>query len=634
MLNCIIGVIGHVDHGKTALIKALTGHDTDRLAEEKKRKITIDLGFTSLQTDKPDETLAIIDVPGHKDYLKNMLAGAPGIDIVLLVVALDEGVMPQTKQHFNIIKGLNARAGIIVLTKSDLVIDDLQKHKVYDEVRTLTEDSFMEGAPCIEFSYKDQASIDKLREKIIESVRDLPIRENRSFEQFRMPIDRVFTLEGRGTVVTGSVLDGVCSVGDTLYLYPGSVPAKVRSVQTCNQDEEGCSAGQRVAFNLPRIDTNLVKRGDVLLGREKYPNSSCILCMVKTFKSTRFKLKNNARVFLSIGTSRFDARVQLLDNASLSSGESGYAAIYIKDTYPFFFRERFILQEMTDGEPIGSGSVLDIKPLKPRRNDINLTDYLDMLSSMVFTDNILGIINHFGHRFISLNEISLRLNANKSDVSESLESLTKQAKIVKIKERYVSPRVLNILYQDALKLFYAHHSSSMHSQGMPKATFLHKIQELYYMPNKQLVEWLGYLVSEGKLFIDSDTVYLQGATDHPITNSNNDDVTIIKFLESKEYRGIKLEDLSELHLSNTRPAVSRLIQEGKVVRLSSDLIISKKYFDCAFGCFERLAQENGSVTLPQFRDKLDISRKPAQALLEAFDARNLTKRMGDSRFLK
>ena len=634
MLNCIIGVIGHVDHGKTALIKALTGNDTDRLAEERKRKITIDLGFTALSTHNQDETLAIIDVPGHKDYLKNMLAGASGIDFVLLVVALDEGVMPQTKQHFNIIKSLNARSGIVVLTKSDLVVDDLQKQKVYDEVCSLTEDTFMNDVPRIEVSCKDRGSIDRLREMILESVRTLPAQENRSFEHFHMPIDRVFTLEGRGTVVTGSVLDGSCSVGDTLYLYPGSVRAKVRSVQTCNHDEDGCSARQRVAFNLPGIDKSSVKRGDVLLGRQGYPTSSFILCKIKTFKSVEFKLKNNAHVYISIGAARYDARIQLLDNASLSSGDSSYAAIYIKDSYPFFFKERFILQEMSGGNPIGSGFVLDINPLKPKRNDANLTHYLDRLSATEHTDNILGIINHFKHEFLSVEEISLRLNASKFDVSKSLEDLAERTCITKIGERYVSPRVLDILYHDALIIFETNKSSSLHNHGIPKATFLHKIQELYYLPNKQLGEWFEYSISAGMLLIESDAVYLPGVSGHSTNNSDNDDAMIINFLESKEYKGIKLDDMDELNLPNTRSVINRLVQEGKVVKLTSDLIMSKKYFDCAFDSFQRLADGNLPVSLPQFRDDLGISRKPAQMLLEAFDVRGLTMRDGDLRHIK
>ena len=299
MHNIIVGTSGHVDHGKTCLIKALSGFDTDRLKEEKKRGITIDLGFANLPNDAGLH-IGIIDVPGHEKFVKNMLAGIGGIDLVLLVVALDEGVMPQTVEHFEIIKMLNIKRGIIVLTKSDLVDKEWQDI-VEEDVKNLVKGSFLENAPIIRVSSYTSENIAKLNEMIINMVSDIGDRKNDP-ELFRLPIDRVFTMEGFGTVITGTLQEGSVSLGDEIMLYPKEKLLKIRGIQSHGQKEEKAFAGQRVALNLLNIRKEELERGDILAYKNSIVKTKLIDVWIELFATSTRELKYGDRVHLNYGS--------------------------------------------------------------------------------------------------------------------------------------------------------------------------------------------------------------------------------------------------------------------------------------------------------------------------------------------
>ena len=299
MHNIIVGTSGHVDHGKTTLIKALSGFDTDRLKEEKKRGITIDLGFANLPNDAGLH-IGIIDVPGHEKFVKNMLAGIGGIDLVLLVVALDEGVMPQTVEHFEILKMLNIKRGIIVLTKCDIADEEWQDI-VEEDVRTMVEGSFMESSPCIRVSAYTSENISKLNEMIINMVSDIRGRKNDE-ELFRLPVDRVFTMEGFGTVITGTLQEGCVSVGDEIMLYPKERLVKIRGIQSHGQKEEKAFAGQRVALNLLNIKKEDIERGDILAYKNSIIKTKRIDVYLELFESSKRELKSGDRVHLNYGS--------------------------------------------------------------------------------------------------------------------------------------------------------------------------------------------------------------------------------------------------------------------------------------------------------------------------------------------
>lgn len=341
MQNIIVGTAGHVDHGKTCLIKALSGFDTDRLKEEKKRGITIDLGFANLPNDAGLH-IGIIDVPGHEKFVKNMLAGIGGIDLVLMVVALDEGVMPQTTEHFEILKMFHIRRGILVLTKCDIV-DEEWAGLVEADVEDMVKDSFLEGAPVVRVSSYTGENIPQLRDMIIRMVSDLGARREEA-ELFRLPVDRVFSMEGFGTVVTGTLQEGTVTAGQEVMLYPRERLVKIRGIQSHGKREEAAAAGQRTALNLQGIKKEEIRRGDVLA----YPGSlvRSILADVKlsVFQTSGRELKSGDRVHFNYGSAQAIAKAVLLDAERIGPGESAYAQLRFDEPIVLKRDDRFIIR--------------------------------------------------------------------------------------------------------------------------------------------------------------------------------------------------------------------------------------------------------------------------------------------------
>ena len=341
MHNIIIGTAGHVDHGKTCLIKALSGFDTDRLKEEKKRGITIDLGFANLPNDAGLH-IGIIDVPGHEKFVKNMLAGIGGIDLVLLVISLEEGVMPQTVEHFEILKMLHIKQGIVVLTKEDAVDTDWAD-AVEEDVIGLVKDSFLENAPMIRVSSYIGKNISKLKDMIISMVADLAGRREEA-ELFRLYVDRVFTMEGFGTVVTGTLQEGSVKTGDDVVLYPAGREIKIRGIQSHGQKEEQAFAGQRTALNLLNVKKEELSRGDILAYPGSIIKTKLIDVKVNTFKTSTRELRSGDRIHLNYGSAQVMAKVILLSKDFLRPGEGDYAQLRFDDDVVLKRNDRFIIR--------------------------------------------------------------------------------------------------------------------------------------------------------------------------------------------------------------------------------------------------------------------------------------------------
>ncbi len=630
MRNCIIGTAGHVDHGKTALIKALTGLDTDKLAEEKKRKITIDLGFAHLDTGVEEERFSIIDVPGHKDYLKNMLTGSYGIGFVLLVVALNEGVMPQTKEHLDILNALNAQDGIIVFTKADLVSDDSIRSKAYDDVDRLVADSFLATAPRIEVSTATGHNIELLREEIISRIRTLPEYEDTGKDNFYLPLDRSFTIDGLGTVVTGSLIKGSCKQGDTLYLNPGSLPVKVRSLQTLNSDVQECKPGQRVAINLTGVQKNTVKRGSVLTGT-RVSSSSRILCEISVFNDSRQTLKNGSRVFISVGTSRIEGRITFLNCDTIAGGESGYCVLYLQEKYPFVFEDRFIVQDMTYATPVASGVALDSNPGRIKRFDSTTIEYLDALSSNNPERMVLTAIEHSPNSLYTVLDIAKRFNLTVAIVDEAIDTYRSQGDIELVGKYLISRSLLDEINHNATELVS---SVGKDNSCISKATLLKRMQQKHYLPDGQYTSWFDSAVDSGVIVDDGRSVRLSGTKQNQPERQNDVKVQIMSTLKHAGFRGMSICEIESQFGNTAKSEIKGLLFEGDIVQLTSNIVISKECFTEALSTVEQLYSETNTISLPEFRDALGISRKPAQVLLEAFDARGITCRMGDKRCLK
>ena len=473
MQNVIVGTAGHVDHGKTCLIKALTGTDTDRLKEEQKRGITIELGFANLPNDAGIH-IGIIDVPGHEKFVKNMLAGIGGIDLVLLVVALDEGVMPQTVEHFEILKMLHIKQGIVVFTKADLV-DEEWAGLVNDDVDNLVRGTFMENADRIQVSAYTGKNIDVLKQMIVDKVRAAGARRQEK-ELFRLPIDRVFTMEGFGTVVTGTLLEGCCQVGQEVELYPTERTVKIREIQTHGHRVDMAYAGQRTALNLVNIKKDEINRGEVLAAQDSLLKSQFIDAKVQLFSSTDRELRNGDRVHINYGSAQAICKAVLLDRDVLSAGEEAYVQFRFDEPVAVRRNDRFIIRFYSPTITFGGGIVLEAEALKHKRNHEDVIDSLRIKE--LGTDlEVLELELKEESRYFPVPKIlAAKLNWTNQETEEQLEVLVKGKKAVRLSDgSYIHKYYWNEITQYGTELLNQFHKENPISDGMEKEEFKSRI---------------------------------------------------------------------------------------------------------------------------------------------------------------
>ena len=472
MQNVIVGTAGHVDHGKTCLIKALTGTDTDRLKEEQKRGITIELGFANLPNDAGIH-IGIIDVPGHEKFVKNMLAGIGGIDLVLLVVALDEGVMPQTVEHFEILKMLHIKQGIVVFTKADLVDEDWAE-LVNDDVDNLVKGTFMEKADRIQVSAYTGKNIDVLKQMIVDKVRAAGTRRQEK-ELFRLPIDRVFTMEGFGTVVTGTLLEGCCQVGQEVEL-PTEKTVKIREIQTHGHKVDMAYAGQRTALNLVNIKKDEINRGDVLAAQDSLLKSQFIDAKVQLFSSTDRELRNGDRVHINYGSAQAICKAVLLDKDVLSAGEEAYVQFRFDEPVAVRRNDRFIIRFYSPTITFGGGIVLEAEALKHKRNHEEVIDSLHIKE--LGTDlEVLELELKEESRYFPVPKIlAAKLNWTNQETEEQLEGLVKGKKAVRLSDgSFIHKDYWNEITQYGTELLNQFHKENPISDGMEKEEFKSRI---------------------------------------------------------------------------------------------------------------------------------------------------------------
>ena len=419
-----------MDHGKTCLIRALTGIDTDRLKEEKKRGITIELGFAWMDFPK-GERVGIVDVPGHEKFVKNMLAGVAGMDMVMLVVAADEGIMPQTVEHLDILSILGVRCGVIVITKTDAADPELTE-LVEEDIRELVKGTFLEDAPVVPVSVYRNQGIDRLRDTLYQLYRDLP--GHKETRAFRLPVDRVFTLKGFGTVVTGTLFGGRIKKEQEAYLYPENTSVKIRSIQVHETNVEEAHAGQRVALNLPDRKKQEIRRGDVVaLKNSMYPTMMADVSLT-VLRHTQRSVKNGSRVHVYHGTRELLGKVILLDRDELKAGETCYAQLRLEEETVLEKGERFVIRFYSPAETIGGGTVLDICPRKHKRNDQKVLEACRIKESGTREEMLeLSAWEHWGS-FFTLEELAGRSALDKSGLKHTAEKLAKRKILVRLNE--------------------------------------------------------------------------------------------------------------------------------------------------------------------------------------------------------
>jgi len=463
MKHVIIGTAGHVDHGKTTLIKALTGIDTDRLVEEKKRGITIELGFAHIEFE--DGTQAgIVDVPGHEKFIKNMLAGAGGIDVAMLLVAADEGFMPQTIEHLGILRLLGIQNGLVVITKTDMVDEDWVE-MIKDDVATHVKGTFLEGKPVVCVSAYTGQGIPELKQMLQTMV--LNASEKNMRTPFRLPVDRVFSVEGFGTVVTGTLVEGCVCTGDAAVIYPDGTECRVRNIQVHSKDVSQAYAGQRVAINLAGVKKDEIKRGASVAAPGSSPVSMMLDVRLENLPDSGRTIVNNSQLHLYHGSSEHLTKVVLLDRDSLEPGQTCLAQLRLSEDISSRKGDRFVVRFFSPLETIGGGCVIDPKPYRHKRNDQQVLDMLALKESGSEEQKLVQHIAEQSFAMVKADAVMKYLNCSEDEAMTAIAELSASGKVVELLSgEYIAASCLDQLYNSAEKLLADYHAAYPLQAGM------------------------------------------------------------------------------------------------------------------------------------------------------------------------
>lgn len=634
MHNVIVGTAGHVDHGKTCLIKALTGTDTDRLKEEQKRGITIELGFASLSGEE-GQHIGIIDVPGHERFVKNMLAGIGGIDLVLLAVALDEGVMPQTTEHFEILKMLDIRQGILVFTKADMV-DEEWADMVEEDTRKMVKGSFLENAQSVRVSSYTGQNIETLRKMILEAVRDTAKRRDEQ-ELFRLPIDRVFSMEGFGTVVTGTLLEGCCRLGQEIEVYPQGRIVKIRGIENHGEKAETAYAGQRTALNLAGIKKEELERGEILAAVGSMPVSRQLDARVRLFKSSRRLLCNGDRVHISYGSAQSICKVVLLDCDEIKAGEEAYAQLRFDEPVSVKRGDHFIIRFYSPVETFGGGVILEADAGKHKRCQKEALDILKIKEYGRDDEVLEAIIKERSRYFPELSELSLRLNAAPAHTEELLEKLKKQKKILAVNGKScIHKDYWDIITEFAKQCLNRFHEANPIASGIEKEELKSRLTEHFYLKDaKRSEELFQELVKRGIVTVSGSTAALNGYTGGCFGELSG---MMEAIRERYRLAGVEAPTIDEVingfkDKKQARQIITELVRQDALVKAAPGIYMGKQEWEKAVFVLKNHLDTHPDISLAEYRDLLGTSRKYAVMLLDAFDQRKITKKQGDVRIL-
>lgn len=634
MKHIIIGTAGHIDHGKTTLIKALTGKETDTLREEKERGISINLGFTFF--DLPSGKRAgIIDVPGHEKFIKNMLAGVSGIDMVLLVIAADEGIMPQTREHFEILQLLNIKKGIVVLTKIDMVDDDWLS-MIKEDVSEEFKGTFLENAPLIPVSSKTGAGIKDLIWEIDKAAEQVEAKDTEG--HFRLPVDRSFSISGFGTVVTGTVISGKVQEGDTVEIYPSKTVTKVRGIQVHDKSVKFAEAGQRTALNLANIKSSQVKRGDVISVEKLMEPSMMLDCKIYYLKSASKPLENRQRVRLYHGTSEILCRVILLDKETINPGESGFVQLRLEKPLTSQRNDRFVIRSYSPMHTIGGGIIIEPVAKKAKQFDKKYLEDLMIKESGKIEDILESTVEKLSGLYPERLDILKALGKNVESIDEKLNELVNKGKIIALsnsdKAVYMHRKFLNLKIQQVKSVLEKFHSENELLPGISKEEIKTKVfgKNLRQKVYDELLEIL-----KKHEIIDIHNNYICLFNFRIIYSKEQQKIKeyILNSYSSAKYTPPKYEELDngKNDKKTFKKVFDSLLLSGELVKISEECILEKNCYEEAKKVIYDYIKSNGSITAAQWRDLLNTSRKYAVALLENFDSIKLTKRIDDKRVL-
>lgn len=623
MRYVILGTAGHIDHGKSALVKALTGIDPDRLKEEKERGITIDLGFADLNY--PDGiTVGIVDVPGHEKLVKNMLAGAGGIDIVVLVIAADEGIMPQSREHLYICELLKIKSGIIAVTKVDLV-DNEWLELIIGEVKEFVSGTFLKDAAIIPVSSKTMFNIDLLKEEIRNvalRVEPKPVRG-----LFRLPVDRVFTLKGFGTIVTGTALSGSISQGDTVEILPGNIKSRVRGLHSHGKPLQTAYAGQRVAINLQGVEKEELKRGDSVVAPERFTVTKMIDAKVELLSGAP-TIKSNSLLHFHLGTLETVARIILYGRDELGAGESCYCQFRLKEPTVAMSGDRYIIRRFSPVETIGGGEVLDVSPLRRKRKE-GFEDLL-IFDKGSLDEKINMKVQKSGLQGISATAIEGWIRSETPAIENSIRMLKEKGLLISVDNTLVHKSAFDTFKEKVFCAINNFHMKNPLKAGIPK-------EELRARLNIEPRLFSGMLQLLGKdIVMDKELVRLSNFS---VVLSQADEISKKKILEAIENGRFQpptkdtLAESLKLDQKQVSDILRLLTKEGSLIRINDSLYLTSSVYNKMIGDLKDFFSRKSEMTVAEFRDLLGTTRKYAVSFLEYLDSNKITLRVGDVRKL-
>lgn len=634
MRHITIGTAGHIDHGKTALVKALTGIDTDRLKEEKERGISIELGFAFLRVGE-GTTLGIVDVPGHERFVKTMLAGVGGIDLVILVIAADEGVMPQTREHLHICELLGIRRGLVALTKKDLV-DPEWLELVQEEIRTFLAATFLRDAPIVPVSAVSGEGLGELKDALARVSADSHPRLGDGIT--RLPIDRVFTIRGFGTVVTGTVWTGSLAVGDEVAVLPKGLYSRVRRLQVHNENVERAAAGQRAAVNLPGLETEQIERGDLLCFPDTLRVSTSLEATLALLPDAPRSLANRARVRFHLGTAEILARVIFLDRERLNPGEEAYVHFRLERPTAAMLHDRYVVRSYSPATTIGGGIILDPCPPLKRRRRPEVVAHLKILQQGSTRDRLLELLKNSSTSPLTLPALRSLASLDAENVAEHMRELLSEGKVIVHKgreeETYLHREVYEDLRETLLGLLRQFHAQQPLREGISREELRSRLGRGVSPP--LFAQILSDLTEAEEVTQERDRVRL---TAHRPQLSPGE-AALSKRLETL-YRTAALQppttDAAFKEVGADRRGAQgvffRLVEQGILVKIKDDFYLHRDAYEQVKARIVAHLAEHTSISVPTFKDLLGITRKHAIPYLEHFDQIKLTRRAGDDRVL-
>jgi len=612
----VLGTAGHVDHGKSTLVRALTGIDPDRLLEEKQREMTIDLGFAWFSAPS-GEMIGLVDVPGHRDFIENMLAGVGGIDAVLFIVAADEGIMPQTREHLAIVDLLGISGGIIVMTKCDMVTDTDWLDLVEIEIHETVQNTVLANAPIIRISAHTGMGMDALKSAIYRLLHNLPFHTTN--KPPRLPIDRVFTLSGFGTVVTGTLLNGSLKIGDEIELQPSGQKGKIRGLHSYNQSVEMARAGSRVAVNITGIEKNTIRRGETLTLPNRLSPTQRVDAYFRYLPDIDRPLKHNTQIKFFCGTNESLGIVRLLNNEQLNAGAEGWIQIELTTPFAVLYGDKFILRYPSPAQTIGGGII--VNPHPPRRWKRFTPSIIEKLESQR-----LGTpqqrLAHLAEKIEPVKKSVLSNAMNEEDFDTILKTALDEALIVEIAfNQYMAMKTENELMNKMLILITDFQEQNPLKAGIPREELRSR---LGVKP-----QVFSYLLAQAPNLIITDTIV--NTTDHVIQFTDAQEKLVMKLLDVMDENPFTPPTVQEAVDMIGSALVQALVDGGELIAVNKDIIFTKHAFVALLDGALKLLNQDGQVDVKAMRDKFNTTRKYLIPFFEYTDTLGYTKRVGDVR---